>query len=177
MVLWLSAGIVPAAMLGALSNVALPVGVLTVLLAVVLVAAGVNALSKPPSAERQVHTFGVPLLLLTGSLVGFGSALTGTGGPVLLVPVLIFMRARVLTAIGASQIVQVPVAIFSTFGYVLFGRIDFVLGTALGLVMMGGVLIGTWIAHAVPALTLRGIVAVSLIGVGALMIVRIFTTG
>jgi len=177
MVLWLGVGIVPAAMLGALSNAALPTGVLTVLLATLISATGINAFAKAPSAERAVHAFSRLLLLQIGVVVGFGSALTGTGGPVLLVPILVFLRAPTLLAIGVSQVVQIPVAMFSTFGYVLFGQVDFYLGTTLGLIAAAGVMIGTSIAHAVPILTLRRIVAVSLIGAGILITVRAFATG
>ena len=177
MVLWLGVGIVPAAMLGALSNAALPAEVLTVLLATLISATGVNAFAKAPSAERAVHSFSPLLLLQIGAVVGFGSALTGTGGPVLLVPILVFLRAPTLAAIGVSQVVQIPVAIFSTFGYVLFGQVDFYLGITLGLIAAAGVMIGTSIAHAVPILTLRRIVAVSLIGAGILIAMRAFAAG
>ena len=177
MVLWLGAGTVPSAVLGTLSNAALPGGVLTVLLAALIVAAGVNALTKAPSADRPAYSFGNLILFLIGAVVGFGSALTGTGGPVLLVPILIFMGAPVLSAIAASQAVSIPVAFFSTFGYVLFSRVDFAFGTALGLIAAVGVVMGMLIAHAVPILALRRIVAVSLVGVGVLIIVRVLATG
>jgi uncharacterized protein len=174
---WLGAGIVPAAVLGALSHGAVPASVLTILIAALIVAAGVNSLTKPPSAERSTHSFGAPLLVMIGVIVGFGSALTGTGGPVLLVPILVFMRAPVLPAIGASQAIQIPVALFSTLGYILFGRVDFALGTALGIAMIIGVVIGTRFAHAVPAVALRRITAVSLVCVGFLIIVRNLAVG
>jgi uncharacterized protein len=90
---------------------------------------------------------------------------------------LIFMRAPILSAIAASQVVSIPVALFSTFGYVLFSRVDFTLGTSLGLIAAVGVVIGMLIAHAVPILALRRIVAVSLVGVGVLIIVRVLATG
>src|SRR5215216_7956687 len=122
MALWLSTGIVPAAILSARSNAALPAEVLTVLLATLITATGVNAFAKASSTERAAHSFGSLLLLQIGAVVGFGSALTGTGGPVLLVPILVFLRAPTLSAIGVSQVVQIPVAISSTLGSVLFGQ-------------------------------------------------------
>src|SRR5918993_5165509 len=62
MVLWLGAGTVPSAVLGAISNATLPGGVLTVLLTALIVAAGVNALTKAPFAERPGYSFGTRLL-------------------------------------------------------------------------------------------------------------------
>jgi uncharacterized membrane protein YfcA len=47
----------------------------------------------------------------------------------------------------------------------------------LGIAMSVGVVIGTRFAHAVPAVTLRSITAVSLIGVGFLIIVRGLAVG
>lgn len=175
MVWWLTAGIVPAALLGAHSNVSLPANTLMVILAALIFATGINSLSKPPTTERPVQSFGARTLLLIGATVGFGSALTGTGGPVLLVPILVYMRAPVLASVGAGQVVQMPVAVFATVGYVLFGQVDFVLGTALGLLAAVGVVMGAHIAHRVPASTLRRIVAVSLIGTGLMIIVRNIT--
>ncbi len=91
MVSWLGAGIIPAAVVSALSNAQLPTEALTVLLATLITATGVNAYTKASTAERAAHSFGSLLLLQIGVVVGFGSALTGTGGPVLLVPILVFL--------------------------------------------------------------------------------------
>ena len=116
--------------------------------------------------------FGPLVLVPIGVIVGFGSALTGTGGPVLLVPLLVSLRMPVLSAVGASQPIQLPVAAFATIGYFLYGRVDFTLGAVLGLVAVAGVVMGTRIAHAVPARTLRLAVALALVGVGLLMLIR-----
>lgn len=165
---WLGAGVVPSAVLGARANAALPDEALLVLLAALTVVAGADALLRPASMDLA-QSFGATALVAIGAVVGFGSALTGTGGPVLLVPILLFLGAPVLAAVGASQAVQLPVAAFSIVGYVLFGRVDFVLGSALGLAAVVGVLVGSRVAHAAPAGLLRRVVAVSLIGAGLLI--------
>lgn len=172
MVSWLSVGIVPATLLGAHSNASLPASTLMIFLAALIFATGIDSLSKPSAVERPTHSFSEGALLLIGAVVGFGSALTGTGGPVLLVPILVRLRAPILASVGAGQVVQIPVAVFATIGYVLFGRVDIVLGTALGLIAVVGVMAGAHIAHRVPASMLRRIVAVSLVGTGLLIIVR-----
>ena len=165
---WLGAGVVPAAFAGAGANVALPEGVLMALLAALLVVTGANALLRGPVVE-QARRFGTPILLAVGALVGFGSALTGTGGAVLLVPILLLLRAPVLAAVGAAQAVALPVVVFSTAGYVLYGSVDFVLGTAVGLVAAVGVVVGARIAHAAPAAALRRVVATALLCTGLLI--------
>src|SRR5215204_1958864 len=166
---WLGAGVVPAAFAGAGANAALPEGVLMALLATLMVITGVDALLRGHVGEQEARRFGATTLLAVGALVGFGSALTGTGGAVLLVPILLLLRAPVRTSVGAAQAVSLPVVAFSTAGYVLSGSVDFVLGTAVGLVAAVGVVVGARIAHAAPAAALRRVVAWALLSTGVLI--------
>jgi uncharacterized protein len=53
----------------------------------------------------------------------------GAGGSVLLLPILLILRTPVLAAVSVSQAVSLPVAAFSTVGYVLYSSVDFVLST------------------------------------------------
>ena len=87
----------------------------------------------------------------------------------MLVPILLLLRAPVLASVGAAQAVALPVVVFSTAGYVLYGSVDFVLGTAVGLVAAVGVVVGAQIAHAAPAAALRGVVATALLCAGLLI--------
>lgn len=172
MVLWLGVGIVPAAVLGARSNTLLPEDVLTVLLALLLVVTGADALLGSRASRHSSGPPGTFALLLVGALVGFGSALTGTGGPIMLVPILLLLRTPVLVAVGVSQVVQIPVAVSATLGYVLYGQTDFALGTVLGIVGVIGVFVGTQVAHIMPASRLQRIVAIALVATGLLLIAR-----
>ena len=172
---WLSVGVVPAALLGARANVALPAGVLTAILAGLIVASGANTLLKNPVTIPGSFRANRFVLVAIGAAAGFGSALTGTGGPVLLLPILMFANVPALAAIGVSQAIQIPIAIFATAGYLLFGSIDIELGVQLGLIMAVGVIIGAQIAHKVSASQLRILVAIALVVVGLLMIVRTLT--
>ena len=173
MVLWLSGGIVPAAVVGARANGALPSVALTVLLAAACVASGLAALVQEPAVERRAAAFGAPTLLSIGALVGFGSALTGAGGAVLLVPILLALRASALIAVGASQAIQLPVVAAATLGYAASGTVDFTLGTGLGVVEGIGVVLGARLAHASSPRLLRRLVALALVGAGCTMLVRL----
>src|SRR5919202_2083688 len=89
---WLGAGVVPAAFAGARANVVLPEDVLMALLAMLMVITGVDALLRGPVGGQETRRrFGATTLLAIGALVGFGSALTGTGGAGLLVPILLLL--------------------------------------------------------------------------------------
>ncbi len=173
MVGWLSVGVLPGAILGTRVNVSLPTGVLTIILAALIVLSGIFALIKKPATTQDKSRVKRIVLVLIGFAVGFGSALTGTGGPVLLLPILLLISIPALAGIGVSQAIQLPIAVFSTLGFTLYGEIDFKLGALLGVILAVGVVVGAEIAHRVSAEHLRQIVAIALIAAGLLMIVRV----
>src|SRR4051812_22580508 len=142
------------------------------LLAALMVVTGAEALLRSPVVEQEAHRFGAPTLLAVGAFVGFVSALTGTSGGVLLVPILLLLRTPVLAAVGAGMAVSLPIAVFSTAGYVLYGSVDFVLGTTLGLVAVVGVVVVARIAHASRAVALRRVVVWALLTIGLLIAVQ-----
>jgi uncharacterized membrane protein YfcA len=168
MVAWLGAGIVPTALVGAWANVALPESVPMAVLALLIVVTGAVTLLRSPAVEHVRH-FEAPTLLAVGGFVGFGSALTGTGGPVLLVPILLLLRTPVRVAVGAGMAVSLAVTASSTAGYVYYGSVDFVLGTMLGLALVVGVVASARIAHTARVTTLQRIVAAALLCIGLLI--------
>ena len=172
LVKWLSLGIIPGALVGAAANSILPNDGLILVLAVLILASGANSLLSPPGTPREAAAFSRLTLLALGILTGFGSALTGTGGPVILVPVLLLLKIPPLLAIAAGQAAQVPVSVFASLGNSLFGEIDLLLGSLLGLIQSLGVVVGANITHAIQPNQLRRIVAYALIGVGGGMIWR-----
>jgi len=109
-------------------------------------------------------------LFIIGGVVGFGSAISGTGGPLLLVPLLVSLNWPTLTAVGLSQIIQLPISALATLGNYLHAEVDVLLGLGIASIMVIGVAIGARLAHRVPGLLLRRIVAIVLLGVGASMI-------
>jgi uncharacterized membrane protein YfcA len=174
---WLVMGVVPTAVLGALTNAALSSAALSIVLALACVTTGLVALARPPRVERPLSALGAPVLVLIGGLVGFGSALSGAGGAAVLMPILLALRAPTIVAIGASQAIQVPVAGFATLGYAPAARVDFAVGTVLGLAEVGGVVLGTWLAHAASPARLRRLTALAVIGAGGVILARLALTG
>lgn len=172
-VLWLSVGIIPAALLGARVNTHLNTDVLVLIVAGLIAFSGINVFINRQNESRVIPDFRKPWLILIGALVGFGSSLTGTGGPVLLVPILITLHYPALKSIGISQAIQLPIALFAVIGFWLYGQIDLGLGLHLGITQAAGAYIGAQIAHRLPILQLRRLVAIALVGVGAMMIWQI----
>jgi uncharacterized membrane protein YfcA len=150
----LALGAIPGALVGAWANGLLSEETLKLIIAALLVATGIYAIAGKEGARRE-RVLGPGLLAVVGLGVGFGSSLTGTGGPVLVVPTLLLLGAPALPAVGISQLAQLPIAGFGTLGFALYGEVDLLLGVGLGLLATVGVLVGVRIAHAVSAASLR----------------------
>jgi len=111
--------------------------------------------------------------VIIGIVDGFGSALTGTSGPVILLPILLNLDWDILDALGSAQVIQMPIALAATVAYVALrpGVIDFALGGCLAAGIVPGALIGATLAHRVPQAKLK--IAVSVI----LVVAAIFLIG
>lgn len=166
----LALGALPAALLGAFVSTQLSSTWVGVPLALLTLGAGLNTLRQPVATEC---TLSPRHALCLGAGVGFGSALTGTGGPVLLLPLLTLMRVAPRGAVGASQVIQLPLALLAGLGFWLFGTLN--LGTALGLGALQGIgaAFGASLAHRLPVRTLQRGLAVTLLGTGSALIIQL----
>jgi uncharacterized membrane protein YfcA len=150
--------------LGAWTNSRMDGQVLMAVLSVLIIVAGVNSTFKRSSASAAaLHASPRKqriLLLCIGSISGFGSGLTGVGGPALSVPLMLLCGFPPLTAIGASQVIQIVAAVSGTSGNLRYGSIDFPLALALTVFEIVGVHIGVRMVHVLDAGSLRGTVGV-----------------
>lgn len=171
------AGAAPAAFLGALAVTETPGIWLEVLIATLIVFAGINAMRKakgpPPSTGPKLG----PLTLVgLGAVTGVGSAMTGTGGPLILVPLTVWLGFPALAAVGFSQAVSTPVALSATVGNLVYGSINWTLAAVLAPALVIGTSIGAKLAHRIPGDILRRILAWVLVAVGAFILSRLFFT-
>jgi len=170
-VLGLSVGCIPAAFVGARVNALLPSGVVLATLATLAMLVGGQQLW--PRRDRIVRRPPTGWRLVTlGAAVGFGSALTGTGGPVLLVPTLLGLGVAPLGAIAISQAIQIPVVAAASVGYLNAGLTDVRLGNMLGLTAAFGVVAGAAVARRLPQERLRQVVALACVLAGLLLLAR-----
>jgi hypothetical protein len=169
---WLGASAMPGAFAGALLAARLSGEVLLVFIGVAVILSGLRALLRRGVGGTGRDALPVPMLLAIGFGVGLGSAITGTGGPVLLVPLLMWLRVPVLAAVGLSQAIQVPIAGLASAGNFISGHLDPRLAILLSIGLTLGSAVGARIAHALPSLFLTRLVAVVLLLVGVLLIVR-----
>ncbi len=175
MVTWITVGIVPGAIVGARTNAAVPTVALVFAVAGLMIFSGLNTLRNRTADDSPGGSLNLAQMVIIGLVLGFGSSITGTGGPVILVPILLWVGIPTILAIGSSQAVQIPIALAATIGYLLFGNIDVTLGITLGVSQAVGVMLGAVIAHRTHPARLRMMVAVSLIIVGAYVGIRAIT--
>jgi len=106
-------------------------------------------------------------LLGVGALVGIGSALTGTGGPVLVIPLLMLLGQPVIFAVVAAQAIQLPVALASSAVHAMAGRLDLGLALLCGVLMLAGSIAGQRAAQRLDTRQLQRLVSGLLLAVGA----------
>jgi uncharacterized membrane protein YfcA len=160
----------PGAFLGGLAIAAIPEKLALLVLALLLVVTGVWWLLRDrlPARDAGSAEPGWP----TGILAGFASALTGTGGPAVLMPILLWRGVPLLAAIALGQIVQLPIALAATLGNLATGPFSLWIAALVAAGMVPGVVAGRWTAGRLPVVLLGRIVAVLLAATGLLMAVR-----
>jgi uncharacterized membrane protein YfcA len=170
MAAWLCAGGVPASFVGAWAVSVFDSRLLAGCLGLLTLFSGINSLRRQDFADSGDAQISRGVLLVIGIVSGFLSSLTGTGGPLILVPILISMQLPVLTGVGLSQIFQLPVAIAATAGNLLYGKLDLVLSAVLAASLSGGSWFGATLAHTMPRATLRSIVSAALVLIGVFIL-------
>ncbi len=161
---------------GAWANSRIDTHVLTIILGGVIIAAGINCLLRRHAARAPVFAAAPGrrrcLLLGIGAATGFGSGLTGVGGPALSIPMMLPFGFSTLAVIGTSQVVQILAALSGTLGNLYYGTIDFRLAGWVTLCELAGVLLGVRLVHALRGGALRAIVGMLCVLVGVALLAR-----
>ena len=160
----------PAAFAGAWAVSVIDGRLLAGCLGVLTLLAGLNAFRPNVHAESDRAKLPRAVLVVVGMAAGFLSSLTGTGGPLVLVPILLSARLGALASVGLSQVFQLPVAIAATAGNMIYVKLDLSLAAILALGLSGGSWFGAKLAHAVPRASLRSIVSAALVVVGLIIL-------
>jgi uncharacterized membrane protein YfcA len=161
----------PGAFLGGLAVAVIPESVTLLVLAVFLMLTGGWTLKKDALTSPRTGPGAGPGWI-TGVVSGFASALTGTGGPALLIPILLWRRVPLLAAVALGQIAQLPIALAATGGNLASGPVDLWTAALVGAALAPGVLIGRWAATRLPVGFLSRVVAVLLVATGVLLALR-----
>jgi uncharacterized membrane protein YfcA len=107
-------------------------------------------ITSPPAAPTRSEP-AVARAVAVGLVAGFLSGLFGVGGGILIVPALVLvMRMDQRLAHGTSLAAVVPIALSSTFGYMLEGKIDWPVAGLLAAGAVGGAVLGTHVLDLLP---------------------------
>lgn len=172
----LLAGVVPGALLGAVLVHQLRAPWLLGAVGALALASGLRGL-RPPSVAGAATPLRLGAWSTTalGLVVGLGSGLTGTGGPVLLVPLLLALRQPLLSCVLAGQLVQLPVALAAALGHWQAGSLDLRLAALLGALLLVGSMAGQWSGRRLATHHLQRGVSLLLIAAGAWLAAQAFT--
>lgn len=176
MTLPVCAGSVVFSYLGAMVNSWVEPRPLALIIAAIIVFAGIYVLLPSRHDEGGYRTgrgaAQQALLACVGAAAGFGSGLSGAGGALFSVPLMMALGFVPLAAIGTSQVLQIIVAASGTAGNVQFGSVDFVTAAWVSVFSLSGVALGARAAHAVSVAVLRRMAAGLCIAVGVFMLAR-----
>jgi uncharacterized protein len=148
---------------------------LSIIIALIIVAAGVYIFIPPhPSAQHRSGRGWREQALLTtvGAAAGFGSGFSGAGGPLFSVPIMVILRYVPLTAVATSQVLQIIAAVSGTLGNLRHGFIDFTIAALVTLFELLGLIAGVRLAHVASAIVLRRLAGTLCIVSGGILFVH-----
>jgi uncharacterized membrane protein YfcA len=172
----LAIGAMAFALLGGWLNRSLTVPLVVAILGCVMVAGSAASLWKPhaPPSQQAGRQSGARFSLLAsiGALAGVTAGLTGAGGPLVSVPLLNILAYPVLTAVGASQVLQLAASLFGSISYWQDGLIPVGLLTVAIPMHLVGIWLGVKLVHAIDQkLATRVVAALGMAaGIGILML-------
>lgn len=148
---------------------------LAVIIALVIVAAGGYVLfpARVSAQFRDGRGWREQLLLgSVGAASGFGSGLSGAGGPLFSVPIMVVLRYAPLAAVATSQVLQIIAATSGSIPNIRNDFVDFRIALIVAAFELLGVVAGVRLAHAASAAALRGVVGVLCIASGGFLLAR-----
>ena len=163
-----------AALPGAMINAHINASPLVILLASIILFAGVCVL-RPPKAGGSIFWQGRTGFFFIGASTAFLAGMTGAGGPVLSIPWMIASGVSPMTAVGLAMPYQVVTALFGTVGNIQAGHVDFELLPALCLFETAGFGLGVALARRTPTATLRILIGGVCCLLGLVLLVRGFS--
>jgi uncharacterized protein len=148
---------------------------LAIIIALLIIAAGVYVfLPRAPSARaRDGHGWrGQVELAAVGAASGFGSGFSGAGGPLFSVPIMVILGYVPLTAIATSQALQIIAAVSGSLENLRHGFIDWPVAVLVIIFELAGLIVGVRLAHVASALALRRLAGALCVISGGLLLWR-----
>jgi uncharacterized membrane protein YfcA len=144
---------------GAAAGSRIPAAVLMWIIAAILLTAGLYILlpkaSRRPGQGSNRNHRRVGALLGMGAVSGFGAGISGAGGPLFSVPIMLALQFDPLVAVGTGQVVQIASSFSGSLGNLSYGSIQYGLALPVTLAELAGVLLGVRLAHVARGHQLR----------------------
>lgn len=169
------AGAVVFGFLGAAVAAVVDARPLAIIIALIIVGAGVYVLFpvEPHTQSRNGRGPGERWLLASvGAASGFGSGFSGAGGPLFSVPFMVILRYVPLTAVATSQALQIVAATSGSIENFRNGFIDWNTAAVVTVFELIGVIAGVRLAHVAGALALRRLAGALCVITGGLLLAR-----
>src|SRR5262249_54160129 len=158
------AAIIPPALVGVLLAPAIPKAALSLIVSACVAFAGFSSLRKP--SGKGDSTIAPGTLGGLGAVTGFLSVISGTGGPLICLPLLLWKGMDVRRALLLAQAAQLPVAGTATLVNGYSGAFDLTAAGILSASIVAGMLAGFVISRKIDASVLRTCIAWSLVVAG-----------
>lgn len=120
-------------------------------------------------AERMTRRGNTILLLGIGLFTGFLCGMTGAGGGIVSVPVMLIFGYGALPSIATSQVLQSIVSVSGSASNVASGFVVFSIVWWVAVCELAGISLGVRIAHRVPVAVLKKVVTVFCMAIGLLI--------
>lgn len=152
---WISIGSFIGAIGGVRLNLLIEEGMVKKILYLVVLLSGISILlrkevSEEKEKDQSEQKIPPVFWLIFGAVTGLICAISGAGGPILVMPLLVVLKVPVRTAVGIALFDSIFIAIPSSIGYAMGCRIqDLILLLPLSLISHG---IGVWAGSRNPAL-------------------------
>ena len=169
----LMTGAIPGAFIGAAAAAAVPALALELLIATFIIASALHSLCGKVPVGGGPRAPAKGALFVIGAVTGIGSSMSGTGGPLVLIPILLWLRVPVPAAVGLGHAISIPISAFATAGNVVYGAIDFMVAAPISVLLTIGVWFGARMTQRVSNPAMKGFVSAALLAVGVAMLVRL----
>ena len=143
------------------------------ILAVLIILSGVAALRQArPVRSMETERGRFRYLLFVGSFVGFMAGLTGMGGPVLSVPMMIVMGFSPMATVAAAQPFQMFACLSGSVGNIIIDQINWQVALFSVVLQSVGVWAGIRAARGMNTALLRKAIAFLCVFTGVVMLLR-----
>jgi uncharacterized membrane protein YfcA len=163
-------GAVPATLAGSFLLSYFTEEILTLLIAgLTLVSGGKEFFVNKKLPSLDIFPISDKKLIWFASITGLLSSLSGTGGPLVLIPLLLWFSAPVIATVALAQAIQLPISIFATIGNSVNGILDLRVAIPIAFGISIGTFLGSHWIKKVPVNYVKKAIAALLVIVGVAM--------